>query len=245
MEEVKADELQTFLTKGIRGRNPYRMPVVERFFEHNLKNEADADWLGEAVEFTPSLAVLTNANGDRAIDCAALKCKQAMQDALVHRAMVNAEAEAKKATPPTSDSLLPPNRKEVKADDLQTFLVNHTYKAKVVECFFATNLTNIADADWLGEAVEFTPSLAGLRNADGDRAIDCAVPACMHKMQAGLHRAMNTEAAAKVRRLCYLQHLPDLTLAHTNPNSHQVKGALESMPGVASAKVRLQKRAQP
>ena len=221
MEEVKADELQTFLTKGIRGRNPYRMPVVERFFEHNLKNEADADWLGEAVEFTPSLAVLTNANGDRAIDCAALKCKQAMQDALVHRAMVNAEAEAKKATPPTSDSLLPPNRKEVKADDLQTFLVNHTYKAKVVECFFATNLTNIADADWLGEAVEFTPSLAGLRNADGDRAIDCAVPACKRAMQAALHRTMEkAKTKAKVRRLLCptpTSHLPGLILTH-NPN---------------------------
>ena len=79
-----------------------------------------------------------------------------------------------------------------------------------------------SNVDWLGEAVEFTPSLAGLRNADGHRAIDCAVlPACKRAMQAALHRTMEkAKAKAKVRRLLRptpTSHLPGLTLTH-NPN---------------------------
>ena len=68
---MNADELQTFLNIPYE----YTKEVVERFFKHNLKTEADAEWLGEAVEFTPALAVLKNAKGDRAIDYAVPACK--------------------------------------------------------------------------------------------------------------------------------------------------------------------------
>ena len=94
-------------------------------------------------------------------------------------------------------------KKKVNAKDLYSFLDNHRFRWTVVGRFFDFNLQNEADADWLGEAGEFEPKLAGLKNSKGERAIDRAVPACMHKMRAGLHRAMNAKAEAKVRRLCY------------------------------------------
>ena len=114
-------------------------------------------------------------------------------------------------------------KKGVNADELQTFLNSqYSYTKEVVERFFKHNLTNPEDANWLGEAVEFTPSLAGLRNADGHRAIDCAVlPACKRAMQAALHRTMEkAKTKAKVRRLLCptpTSHLPGLILTH-NPN---------------------------
>ena len=48
------------------------------------------------------------------------------------------------------------------------------------------------NAEWLGEAVEFTPELAVLLNSEGKRAIDCAEPECKREMQAGLQRALAT-----------------------------------------------------
>ena len=54
--------------------------------------------------------------------------------------------------------------------------------------FFRSILTNAVHADWLGEAVKATPSLAGLTDADGRRAIDVVVAhsACKQAMQATL-----------------------------------------------------------
>ena len=52
--------------------------------------------------------------------------------------------------------------------------------------FFETILTDAAHAAWLGEAVKAAPSLAGLTDADGRRAIDVAHSACKQAMQAAL-----------------------------------------------------------
>ena len=55
-----------------------------------------------------------------------------------------------------------------------------------VPAFFKSILTDAAHAAWLGEAVKATPSLAGLTDADGRRAIDVAHSACKQAMQAAL-----------------------------------------------------------
>eukprot|EP00964_Phaeocystis_antarctica_P090471 scaffold57876_cov62-Phaeocystis_antarctica.AAC.5 len=59
--------------------NPLAVPA---FFKFILTDAVHAAWLGEAVEATPSLARLTDADGRRAIDVAHSVCKRAMQAAL-------------------------------------------------------------------------------------------------------------------------------------------------------------------
>eukprot|EP00964_Phaeocystis_antarctica_P020389 scaffold11271_cov63-Phaeocystis_antarctica.AAC.6 len=50
--------------------------------------------------------------------------------------------------------------------------------------FFKSILTDAARANWLHEAVKATPSLAGLTDTDGRRAIDVAYSVCTQAMQA-------------------------------------------------------------
>ena len=56
--------------------NPLAVPS---FFTDFLTNPDHAEWLGEAVKATPSLAGLTDAEGHHATDAAHSACKQAMQ----------------------------------------------------------------------------------------------------------------------------------------------------------------------
>ena len=201
-KDVPAHELQTFLNTP-----PYNVVgwwgdgVVERFFKHNLTKPEDANWLGEAVEFTPSLAGLTNSGGSRAIDVAEEACKQAMQAGL-HRALatVNSGLERAHRSATKSGSV---QGKVVPADQLYTFLLEQPIS---VDNFFKQNLKDKNDAAWLGEAVELTPKLAGLPNVtrvvqsskDGVKfgevkvefAIRYAAPECKTAMEAGLNSAI-------------------------------------------------------
>ena len=189
---VNADELQTFLNS----QYSYTKEVVKRFFKHNLTNPEDANWLGEAVEFTPSLAGLTNSGGSRAIDVAEAACKREMQAGL-HRALatVNSGLERAPRSATESGSV---QGEEVKADQLFTFLLEHPSS---VDSFFKQNLKDEKNAAWLGEAVEFTPKLAGLPNVTRvqrkdfgevkvEFAIRYAAPECKKAMEAGLRRAI-------------------------------------------------------
>ena len=94
-KEVNSDQVYSFLGGGdSTGKEGW----IKGFFVHNLLVKDYAEWLGEAVEFTPKLAVLNNSEGKHAIDCAAPECKRAMQDGL-HRALitVNSGLESEKA----------------------------------------------------------------------------------------------------------------------------------------------------
>ena len=70
-------------------------------------------------------------------------------------------------------------------DQLHAFLLANPL---AVPPFFKSILTDTARANWLYEAVKATPSLAGLTDADGRRAIDVVVAhsACKQAMQATL-----------------------------------------------------------
>ena len=90
------------------------------------------------------------------------------------------------------------NSIKVEADQLYTFLLKNPNSIGV---FFKQNLQNEKDAAWLREAVEFTPSLAGLTYITHDQsskpskvianfAIRFAAKTCQEEMQTGLSRAI-------------------------------------------------------
>ena len=66
-------------------------------------------------------------------------------------------------------------------DQLHAFLLANPL---AVPPFFKSILTDAARANWLHEAVKATPSLAGLTDTDGRRAIDVAYSVCTQAMQA-------------------------------------------------------------
>ena len=68
-------------------------------------------------------------------------------------------------------------------DQLHAFLLANPL---AVPPFFKSILTDAARANWLYEAVKATPSLAGLTDTDGRRAIDVAHSVCKQAMQAAL-----------------------------------------------------------
>jgi len=113
-----------------------------------------------------------------------------------------------------------------------------------VPTFFKSILTDAAYAAWLGEAVKAAPSLAGLTDADGRRAIDVAHSTCKQAMQAArfllgrfdvdggplLHRSATAAVAAAAD--------------HGDPEAKPVpRVALKAMRGVEQVCAELEGRA--
>eukprot|EP00964_Phaeocystis_antarctica_P016637 scaffold9159_cov44-Phaeocystis_antarctica.AAC.3 len=114
----------------------------------------------------------------------------------------------------------------------------------MVTVFLKHIVTDAAHAAWLGEAVKATPSLAGLTDADGRRAIDVAHSACKQAMQAALFLLGRFEVDDG--RLLHKSATAAVAAAtdHGDPEAKPVpRVALKAMREVAQVRAELEGRA--